>query len=66
MLWYLIHGESTNKFTYNNKGTVVPLWSQFSFWEIFLYHRNIESITIKAGKYMHNMITSNFIIMQQV
>ena len=28
----LIHGESTNLFTYNNnKGAVVPLWSQFSF-----------------------------------
>ena len=34
MLWNLINGESTNLFTYNNKGTVVPLWNQFSFWEV--------------------------------
>ena len=27
----LIHGGITNLFTYNNKGTVVPLSSQFSF-----------------------------------
>ena len=27
----------------------------------FLYHRNIESIAIKAGKYTHNMIASYFI-----
>ena len=26
----------------------------------FLYHRNTESITIKAGKYTHNMIAFTF------